>query len=53
VGLLDEMEIHLIPVLLGEGVRLFEDLGSERIELKRIRCIETPSATHVRFEVER
>ena len=50
-GLLDEMQIHLIPVLLGNGVRLFEDLGPERIELRKISLIETPSATHFRFEV--
>jgi dihydrofolate reductase len=50
-GLLDEMQIHLVPVLLGEGVRLFEDLGTERIELRRTRLIETPAATHFRFEV--
>jgi len=50
-GLLDEMQIHLIPVLLGNGVRLFEDLGPERIELRRISSIETPSANHFRFEV--
>jgi dihydrofolate reductase len=49
--LLDEMQIHLIPVLLGGGVRLFEDLGSERIVLRRTSSIETPSATHFRFEV--
>jgi len=50
-GLLDEIQIHLIPVLLGEGVRLFEGLGRERIELERTRTIETPSATHLRFTV--
>ena len=50
-GLLDEMQIHLIPVLLGGGVRLFEDLDPEGIELRRTRSIETPSATHFRFEV--
>jgi dihydrofolate reductase len=50
-GLLDEMQIHLIPVLLGEGVRLFEDLGRERIELERTRVIESPSSTHLRFRV--
>jgi dihydrofolate reductase len=33
-GLLDEMQIHLIPVLLGRGVRLFEDLDPEGIELR-------------------
>lgn len=52
-GLLDEMQIHLIPVLLGNGVRLFEDLDSEPIELKKLSCVETPSATHFRFEVVR
>jgi len=50
-GLLDEMQIHLIPVLLGNGVRLFEDLGPERIELKATRAIETPAARHLRFTV--
>ena len=52
-GLLDEMEIHLVPILLGRGVRLFEDLTSASFDLKRIRCIETPGATHLRFEVAR
>ena len=52
-GLLDEMEIHLVPILLGRGVRLFEDLTSESFELRRIRCIETPGATHLLFEVVR
>jgi dihydrofolate reductase len=50
-GLLDEIQIHLTPILLGEGVRLFDDLGPERIELERTRTIETPSATHLRFRV--
>ena len=49
--LLDEMQIHLIPVLLGGGVRLFEDLDSKGIELRRTSSIETPGATHLRFIV--
>lgn len=52
-GLIDEMEIHLVPILLGSGVRLFEDLTSESFDLRGIRCIETPAATHLRFEVVR
>jgi dihydrofolate reductase len=52
-GLLDEMEFHLIPVVLGDGIRLFEDSGREQIEFRRTRCIETPGATHLRFEVVR
>ena len=50
-GLLDE--IHLIPLLLGGGVRLFEDLDPEGIQLRRTSSIETPGATHFRFDVVR
>jgi dihydrofolate reductase len=50
-GLLDEMLISLIPILLGNGIRLFEDLDPEGIELRRASSIETPGATHLRFEV--
>jgi dihydrofolate reductase len=50
-ALLDEMHIHLIPILLGGGVRLFEDLDPEGIELRRTSSIETPGATHLRFSV--
>ncbi len=50
-GLLDEMHIHLVPLLLGGGIRLFEGLDPEGIELRRTSSIETPGATHFRFEV--
>jgi dihydrofolate reductase len=52
-GVLDEMQIHLIPILLGDGIRLFEDLDPRGVELKGTESIETPSATHLRFEVKR
>jgi dihydrofolate reductase len=45
-GLLDEMQIHLIPVLLGGGMRLFEDLDPQGIELRGRSSIESPGATH-------
>ena len=50
-GLLDEMQIHLIPILLGGGIRLFEDLDPKGIELRRTSSIETPGATHLRFSL--
>jgi dihydrofolate reductase len=50
-GLLDEIQIHLVPVLLGEGRRLFDDLAAEPIELERTRVIESPDVTHLRFRV--
>jgi dihydrofolate reductase len=52
-GFIDEMDIHLVPILLGGGVRLFEDLASESFVLRGTRCIGTPAATHLRFEVIR
>lgn len=50
-GLLDEVQIHLVPILLGDGRRLFEGLGSEPIEMERIRLIDGPEVTHIRFRV--
>jgi dihydrofolate reductase len=50
-GLLDEIQIHLVPVLLGGGVRLFDHLGSDKIELETIRVVDSPGVTHLRFRV--
>jgi len=50
-GLLDEMQIHLVPVLLGDGVRLFDSIGAGPIELERIRVIESPGVTHLQFRI--
>jgi dihydrofolate reductase len=51
-GVLDEVQIHQIPVLLGRGRRLFDELPS-LIELDIVRVIDTPEATHVRYRVRR
>jgi dihydrofolate reductase len=51
-GVLDEIQIHQIPVLLGRGRRLFDVLPSE-IELEIVRVIDTPEATHIRYRVRR
>jgi dihydrofolate reductase len=54
-GLLDELELHIAPVLLGDGMRLFDaSLGldiHEGIELTPIRVIETPAVTHIRYTI--
>ena len=53
-GVLDELEIHLIPVLLGQGRRLFENLGPEHIELERTRILEgADGVTHLHYRVRR
>jgi dihydrofolate reductase len=49
-GVLDELEIHLIPVLLGDGRRLF---GAEQAELELVRVVEAPGVTHLRYRVKR
>jgi dihydrofolate reductase len=51
-GLLDEMEIHLAPVLLGEGRRLFDDLGAEHFELELVRALEAPGVMHLRYRLQ-
>jgi dihydrofolate reductase len=50
-GLLDEIQIHLAPLLLGDGVRLFDDLGPEPPKLELTRVIESPAVTHLRYRV--
>ena len=49
--LLDEIQIDLVPVLLGDGVRLFDHLGIAPIQLECTRVIEAPGVTHLRFRV--
>jgi riboflavin biosynthesis pyrimidine reductase len=51
-GVLDEIQIHLVPVLFGGGRRLF-DLLPARVELDVARVIDRPDATHIRYRVRR
>jgi len=51
-GLLDEMHVDLVPVLLGSGTRLFDDLESiAPLELESIRVIEAPGVTHLAYRI--
>ena len=50
-GLLDEIQIHVAPVLLGDGVRLFESAAPARVEVTRV--VEAPLATHIRYRIDR
>ena len=51
-GLLDEMQIHVAPILLGGGVRLFEDhAGAQPLEVEATRVVQSPAVTHLRYRV--
>lgn len=53
-GVLDELELHVVPVLFGQGRRLFEGLAAGQIELQRTRVLEGEGGvTHMRYRVER
>ena len=49
-GLLDELELHVVPMLLGGGARLFEGVGPE-LKLEAIRVIEAPGVAHLKYRV--
>lgn len=48
-GLIDELQLHLVPVLLGDGLRLFDQTGAGSLKLERTRVIEGAGVTHLRF----
>jgi dihydrofolate reductase len=52
-GLVDELSIHLVPILLGAGTRMFEHLGEAPIKLERVALTDTSAATHLRLRVIR
>lgn len=52
-GLLDELELHVVPVLLGGGARLFDDLGGAEITLEQVRVVEAPGVAHLTYRVTR
>jgi dihydrofolate reductase len=53
-GMLDELELHVVPVLFGQGRGLFENLGPEQIELERTRILEGEAGvTHMHYRVRR
>lgn len=51
-GLVDEIYVHIAPILLGDGVRLFDHLGDDSINLEFVNAITTPETTHLRYRVQ-
>ena len=52
-GLLDELQVHVAPLLLGGGTRLFDGPGGRRPALECTRVVESPAVTHLRYRVVR
>ena len=50
-GLVDEIQIGIVPVILGKGLRFFEHINTEEIQLEKIRVLESPGRTDLRFRV--
>ncbi len=50
-GLIDELQIHLVPILLGEGLRLFEHIGSISVKLEKTGIVDAPDVTHLTFRI--
>lgn len=51
-GLVDEIVVHIVPVLLKEGPRMFENLGPKHIGLEIVEVVDTPAVTHVRYRIQ-
>lgn len=52
-GLVDEIVLQLVPVLMGAGMRLFDNIGREHIELVATRAVQTPHVTHLAFRAKK
>jgi dihydrofolate reductase len=50
-GLLDELELHVVPVLLGGGSRLVDNLGGADIRLEQVRAVEGPGVAHLKYRI--
>jgi dihydrofolate reductase len=50
-GLLDELELHVVPVVLGGGAGLFANLGGGDVQLEQVRVVEAPGVAHIKYRV--
>ena len=50
-GLLDELDLSIVPILLGNGERLFVDLGQRPSELEQVDAVEAPGVAHLRYRL--
>jgi dihydrofolate reductase len=48
-GLLDELELHVVPVVLGAGARIFDNLRDADVQLEQVRAVEAPGVAHLKY----
>jgi dihydrofolate reductase len=48
-GLLDVLELHVVPVVLRDGARLFDNLQDAEVQLEQVRAVEAPGVTHLKY----
>jgi dihydrofolate reductase len=51
IGLVDEIDVSIAPLILGTGERLFAGLDRGALKLKQIRAVDAPGVTHIKYEV--
>jgi dihydrofolate reductase len=50
-GLVDDLELHVVPLVLGGGARLFDGLGPDLLKIEQVRAVEAPGVTHLKYRV--
>lgn len=50
-GLLNDLELHVVPILLGDGARLFADLGTAEVRFEQVRAVQAPGVTHLKYTI--
>jgi hypothetical protein len=46
-----EESLHVVPVLLGDGARIFDNLGDAEVQLEQVRAVEAPGVTHLKYRL--
>ena len=52
-GLLDDLELHVVPMLLGDGARLFADIDTAEVRLEQVRAVQAPGVAHLKYRMVR